>query len=125
MKSLVEYSAGDGSVVLVEVDDEEPGFVRASGADQLAGRAAKTLRDALDVVGPTAQALIEKIESLPRRPAEAVVEFGIRLNGRAGAVIASTEAQGHFKVRLTWRDPAPGQPAGQPVEQEPDGAEEP
>jgi hypothetical protein len=118
VKSLVEFAAGDRSAVVVEIDDEEPGFVRASAAGQLAGRAANTLRDALDVIRPTAQALVETIESLPRRPAEAVVEFGIRLNGRAGAVIASTEAQGHFKVRLTWRDPAAGQPAGD------DGADE-
>jgi Trypsin-co-occurring domain 1 len=106
VKRLLEYEAEDSTTVLVEVDDEEPGFVRASGADRLAGRAAKTLRDALTVIGPTAQVLVERIGHLPTRPSEAVVEFGVRLNGSAGAVIASSEAEGHFKVRLTWRNPA-------------------
>jgi hypothetical protein len=101
VKTLLQYD-DDGSSVIVEVDDQEPGFVRASAADQVA-RAATTLYEALAVIQPTARALLARIEGLPRRPAEATVEFGIRLNGKVGAVVASTEAEGHFRVRLTWQ----------------------
>jgi hypothetical protein len=36
------------------------------------------------------------------------VEFGIRLNAAAGAVIARTQAEGHLQVKLTWTSPGPG-----------------
>ena len=30
------------------------------------------------------------------------MEFGIKLAGEAGAMIAKTSAEGHFTVRLSW-----------------------
>src|SRR5437016_6699421 len=102
MMGLIEYDVGEGRSVLVQVDEEEPGYVRATSVGQLAGRAATSLQDALEIIRPTAQAIIDKIESLARKPNQATVEFGLRLNGKAGAVIASTEAEGHFTVTLTW-----------------------
>jgi hypothetical protein len=30
------------------------------------------------------------------------LEFGVKLAGEAGAIIAKTAAEGHFIVKLTW-----------------------
>ena len=41
-------------------------------------------------------------------PDECELEFGVKLAGEAGAVIARTSAEGHFTVKLSWaRDPTP------------------
>ena len=33
---------------------------------------------------------------------EREIEFGVKLNAAAGAVIAKTSAEGHLTVKLTW-----------------------
>jgi Trypsin-co-occurring domain 1 len=38
------------------------------------------------------------------------VEFGIKLAGEAGALIAKTSAEGHFTVRLSWSPEKPDNP---------------
>ena len=109
MRGLLQFDAGDGEIVVAEVDDEDPGFVRA-GAGELFARAETTLSQALEVLRPTARALIGRVESLDTpKPTTTEMEIGIKLNGRAGAVLASAGGECHIKVRLTWlRQPATG-----------------
>jgi hypothetical protein len=47
-------------------------------------------------------ATLGRLEDLARQPEQVEVEFGIRLNAAAGAVIAPTEAEGHLQLKLTW-----------------------
>lgn len=50
-----------------------------------------------------ATALLEEVRSLAESPDEVGVEFGIKLSGTAGAIIASTAIEAHFKVTLNWK----------------------
>ncbi len=102
MKGLVQFATGDGEVIVVEIDDEDPGFVRAS-AGELVARAETTLTQALEVLRPTARAVIGKIESLDvQKPSSTEMEMGIKLNARTGAVLASAGGECHIRVKLTW-----------------------
>jgi hypothetical protein len=35
------------------------------------------------------------------------IEFGVKLAGEAGAIIAKTSGEGHFTVKLSWTAKAP------------------
>lgn len=106
MKQLAAFASGEGGSVVVEIDDGDPGYDRvARGAGELVADTGKQLGSALEVVRPTADALMEKIGQLAERPEKLEVQFGIRLNAQVGAVIASTQAEGHLQVTLTWTNP--------------------
>jgi hypothetical protein len=104
---LVQFTLPDGSSLLVEVDDQEPGIQRASRVDDLIVQAKHSLDDALDHIRSMAILTLAKLQDLPRRPDDLEVEFGVRLNAEAGAVIAKTQAEGHLKVKLAWRNSTP------------------
>jgi Trypsin-co-occurring domain 1 len=103
MTELVRFDLEGGGSLLVEVDEDEPGIERASRADDLAVRASESLEHALEGIRTAADTTVAKLRGLAEAPDEVQVEFGIRLNARAGAVIARTEAEGHLQVRLAWK----------------------
>ena len=97
---LVEFSSSQGTVV-VELDDDDPGYVRASSGELIA-KAKMGFGQALDVIRPVASTVIERIESLPLKPSRIEIELGIKLNARTGAVLASAGGDCHIKLRLCW-----------------------
>lgn len=82
--------------------DDEPGIERAARVDELVVKARKSLEVAMDQVGVVASATLGKLQDLAQAPEQVEVEFGVRLNAEAGAVIARTQAEGHLQVKLTW-----------------------
>jgi hypothetical protein len=106
VKELAAFGLPEGGAVVVEIDDSDPGYDRvARGAREVVADTGKQFGAALDVIRPTADALIDKIGRLAARPETVEVQLGIRLNAQAGAVIASTQAEGHLQVKLTWTSP--------------------
>jgi hypothetical protein len=107
MDQLLQFESGGGTV-LVEVADDEPGIERAARVDEVVVKARASLEGALDQVRAFANATLLRLEDLARQPEQVEVEFGIRLNAEAGAVIARTQAEGHLQVTLTWTRPEAG-----------------
>lgn len=111
MKKLIEYPLKDGSLVLIEV--EEPDRPPTSTASPMRGipnsqndvieRAIQTFDDALDKVKPAAYAIITKLKESKTPPEQIGLEFGIKFSAKAGAAIASTDAEANFKVTMTWK----------------------
>jgi hypothetical protein len=98
---LLEFDTAFGPV-LVEADEALSGYADI-GRDGVAAKAAATLDAALDVVRPVTSSLIEKFQQTVRPPTELQVEFGIKLTMSTGAVIASSNAEGHIKVVCKWQ----------------------
>jgi len=103
--------------VIVEVDEPV-----TEGGEELAARAGKIavaehgLEESLARVRPAADCLIRTLHGLAVSPDEATIEFGIKLSGKAGAVIASAAVEANFTVTLRWQAKAgssQGQPAGE------------
>jgi hypothetical protein len=105
VSELIGFTTGEGTPVLVELtDDRGAGVERAARRPgELAVQAGKNFDAALDVIRPTADAVIAQVAALARPPEEVAVEFGLKLTLKAGAVIASTEGEAHIQVSLTWR----------------------
>lgn len=103
MKRLVEFPTQNGQTLVIEMDDEPgPGAVRAARPGEVAERAGQTFEAALEAVRTAAEALVTRMRELSERPDEVEIEFGIKLNAQIGAIIASTDAEAHFRVTLTW-----------------------
>lgn len=106
MKRLIEFPLEDGGSVLVEVDEpEQPGMpVRAAtSGSQVAEKAGQTFDAALDRIRPAATVIIQKLRSLHDPPDEVEVEFGLKMNAEAGAVVAAAGVEANYKVTLTWK----------------------
>src|SRR4051812_29664940 len=103
MPDAVQFTLSDGTVVLVA-----PPARAGTGAVGLGSRleaAQKTLREALAPVTSTAAEMIDEFRSLARRPDEVEVSFGVVLDGRLGAVIASANGSAHLDISLRWKSP--------------------
>lgn len=108
MKRYVEFPLEAGGSVLVEVEEPDAagGTVRAGRETDLPERARLTFEAALSRVRPAAESVIGQLRDLADPPDQVGVEFGLKLTGTSGAIIASAGVEANFKVTLTWRRPA-------------------
>lgn len=111
MKRIVEYKMQDGGSIFAEVDVPDTGIGQVSRADGVV-EAAKTFDEALDQITPAAETIITKLRHLATSPDEIGVEFGIKLSGKFGALIASAEGEANFTVTLSWKPDAAANPTG-------------
>jgi hypothetical protein len=109
MGELIGLPVGDGSddFLVVEVDDEEPagGLVLAApgplhGANGIA-KAQVTLEQALGSLKPSLQKIAQVLRELA--PEESEVEFGLKIGGETGVIVAKGTAEVNFVVRMTWK----------------------
>jgi hypothetical protein len=101
-KELVRFKTGGDHSVLVEVTEADAGFVPASRTGDLITEARETFDQALAEVEEAASRALRSFRDGPLRPDGVEITFGVRFNAKVGAVIASTAAEGHLSVRLTW-----------------------
>lgn len=101
-KRIVEIPLDDeGTVVLAELDEDEQAFTPATNLDKVAERFGGSVQAALDkTIKPTALLIMQKLREL--QPTAVEVEFGLQLNGKAGAVFASAGTEAHVQITLTW-----------------------
>jgi hypothetical protein len=101
MPDAVQFTLSDGTVVLVA-----PPARAGTGAVGLGTRleaAERTLRQALAPITSAASEVIDEFRALAQRPDEVEVTFGVVLDGKLGAVIASANASAHLDVSLRWK----------------------
>lgn len=104
MAELLEVPVQGEDVLLVEVDREQlpagDGLVLASNAEGVVGRAAVTLEEAFDHLTPALTVVAERLRTVT--PHAMTVEFGIKLGGETGIILAKGTAEVNFKVSLAW-----------------------
>jgi hypothetical protein len=111
-KQVVEVPLDDQRVVFAEIDADgllDDGLAPIANPEELAQRAGGSVQTAMEsVITPTAETIFGRLEGMVRRPDAVELEFGLSLNGKAGVVFASTEMEGHIKVKLTWNSSGSG-----------------
>ncbi|MBT1003139.1 hypothetical protein KIH31_11025 [Paenarthrobacter sp. DKR-5] len=110
MTEVMRYEVGSG-VVLVEVEDNSYGVEHPLRNEHGIVDAGRRFEDALSVVRSIARATVESLSELPAGKVE--VQFGVKLAGEAGALVAKSSHEGHFAVKLSW-SPEAMIGAGQP-----------
>ena len=105
MKRLIEFTLDDNTTVIVEVDEpqQQSGTVHASKPEEIIEKAQQSFGQAIEKIKPVADCIITKLHDISKQPDEIGVEFGFKLNAKAGVVIASMDTEANFKVTLSWK----------------------
>ena len=103
MKRLIEFPLGDGSTVLVEVDEPPIDGVERVARPGEVIRAETPFSTALSKLRPVAESIFAQLQGMRNQPDEVGVEFAFKLSGKMDFIIASAETEGNFKVSLTWK----------------------
>jgi hypothetical protein len=102
-KRYFEFGTGSGGV-LIESGTQIQGMgpISTNGTIQKTGDAFEAALARLEgVIGPLERQVRDRLEDAK----EVSVEFGIKLAGKAGLVIAESEFEGNFKVTIKWVKP--------------------
>jgi Trypsin-co-occurring domain 1 len=99
--------AGD-DVLVFEVDRGEiaDGLVMASvDPGKVVDRARVTLEEALAKLKPSLRKVVHLLQEMS--PDETLVEFGLKIGGETGVIIAKGTAEVNFTVRMSWKSESP------------------
>lgn len=104
----------EDNLVLFEISTQ--GAIRSSSfkPTELATRSAQALGQAMGAIQTLANRTTETIARLPQPPSEFELEFGIKIDAEAGAIVSKVSAEGNLKVKLVWRQQASPQDGPQP-----------
>lgn len=104
---LVQFPLESGGTITVEVDSAARPVTRGTrgSAAGTIGKAGQTLEQALDSIGPTAAAVVQKLREGVDSPSEIEVAFGVTLKTEAGAIIARVGGEANFQVTARWQRP--------------------
>jgi len=93
---------GKGTQVLVEFP-QKPGVQSVSvDATDVIEKSAEALDKAMDTIHHMAERVTTTIKELAESPSEVQVEFGVKFDAAAGAVIAKLGAEASLTVSLKW-----------------------
>ncbi|MGH3872997.1 MAG: CU044_2847 family protein [Pseudonocardiaceae bacterium] len=93
-----------GDVVVFEVDRSEvPDDLMLASAEpgKVAARARTTLVEALADLKPSLTTVLGMLREMT--PGEMTVEFGVKMGGETGVIIAKGTAEVNFKVTMSWK----------------------
>jgi Trypsin-co-occurring domain 1 len=112
MRRLVEFPLEEGGTVVVDVDEPDGrqsgeavrgDITRRFGRHEIVTRTEETFEAAFARIQPAATAALGSLRTLPDRPHEIEIEFGIQLTAEIGAIVAHTAAGANFRVTLRWK----------------------
>lgn len=108
MKKLVPFDF-ENDQIYIEVEDvrEEEGSGRVGRTDGEPAAGDKRFAAAIAKIKPAAEAVLNTFREI-NTPAEIELEFGIKFNGKVGAVFASVDSEATFKVSLKWVNKSTG-----------------
>jgi DNA-directed RNA polymerase specialized sigma24 family protein len=94
--------AGSEDILVVEVDRSEipEDLVLASEPGKVIARAQVTLEEALEQLKPSLQKVVHLLKELS--PDQTAVEFGLKVGGETGVIVAKGTAEVNFKVTMSW-----------------------
>lgn len=98
---LVRYALSDGGSLLLEVAGDAHGYEQCAREADGVVWAGRTVEAAFAQVIPCARAILGALAAL--QATEVQVEFGVKLSGEAGIVVARSCMEGHFNVRMALR----------------------
>jgi hypothetical protein len=102
---------GGGSLRAEVAEDDLPAVERVGRPGQVVHRGAETLQDALGRLRPAIAAVVDHVRDMAEPPDRITLEFGIKVTGEAGLVVAKAAIEASFTVSVEWSR-APGPPPG-------------
>ena len=78
------------------------GEVKAVKPPDVLRKAKDVIDDASRTIKAIGEQIAECVEQVQRKPDELEVEFGVRVDGEVGAVVATLGSSAHLSVKLRW-----------------------
>jgi Trypsin-co-occurring domain 1 len=98
----VEADSEDVLVVEVDRNEVSDDLVLASpDPGKVVARAQLSLEEALTKLKPSLQKVVHLLKDLS--PDETVIEFGLKMGGETGVILAKGTAEVNFAVRMSWK----------------------
>ncbi|PSN18753.1 hypothetical protein C7271_10840 [filamentous cyanobacterium CCP5] len=70
---------------------------------ELATKSAQALGQAMGTIHALANRTAETIDRLPQKPAEFELEFGIKIDAEAGALVSKVGSEGNLRIKMVWK----------------------
>ncbi|WP_306319945.1 MULTISPECIES: CU044_2847 family protein [unclassified Streptomyces] len=120
MAQLMRIPLKDGKFMVAEVDQtnipKESVVLASPKPGQAVAQATRTLESSLLSLGPALSGLTDTLRVLA--PQTVSVEFGVKLGGETGVILAKGTAEVHFTVKVEW-SPKPPPDSGPPPDNGP------
>jgi hypothetical protein len=99
---VLPVEADSEAILVVEVDRSEisEDLVLASEPGKVIARAQVTLEESLEKLKPALHKVVHLLKELS--PDQTVVEFGLKVGGETGVIVAKGTAEVNFKVTMSW-----------------------
>ena len=96
------FTIDENAPILVEFTPG-PGLKQVSLAPaDLAGKSTEALDSTMNTIHHMAGRVFATVDALANRPTQVDVEFGIKFDAQAGALIAKAGMEASINVKLTW-----------------------
>lgn len=109
MVHYIETLTKNGQTIRIEVDETVrtgAGFARQSPSPDVSSDASKdAYTKMLDAIRGCADGVIDVLQGLDAQPNSASVDFAIKVDAEAGAMIAKSREGAHFRISLSWKQP--------------------
>ena len=106
MTNYIETQARDGSEIRIEVEDVSKigaGFSPKSAPNVTSETAKDAYNQTLNAIRACANGIADTIQSLEMQPNAASIDFAIKIDAEAGAMIAKSREAAQFRVSLSWK----------------------
>ena len=110
MTDYLETSTKDGTIIRIEVDSgskSSTGFGRVTPGSAAGEAAREAYTQVLDTIRACANGMIETVQNLDAAPSSASIDFAIKIDAEAGALVAKRMGEAQFKVSLSWQQAKP------------------
>jgi hypothetical protein len=102
----VQLDRTSSNVVVFEVDEQDVPRsddlqMASDDGSRTAATARRTFEETLNELKPSLHKVVEMLKDLA--PDEASVDFGLKIGGEYGAIIAKGSAEVNFAIHMTWK----------------------
>lgn len=104
-KQFMEFRLEDGGSVIVEGIDTSSTTVTRGGISEKIVESSKTFDEVLQGLKPIASAIQKSLVEI-NNPDEITVEFGVKIGGKTGIILASLETEVNFQISIKWSNKA-------------------
>jgi hypothetical protein len=96
-------TSSEESIVLFEMSDARgKAMATARHPQELATKSAQALVQAMGTIQALANRTSETLAKLPNPPATCELEFGIKMDANAGAIVSHGADEGNLRIKFVW-----------------------
>jgi hypothetical protein len=111
MIEYIETQTTDKTTIRIEVEPGSKttaGFGRhAAATDGTADSSKDSYNQMLNTISTCASGVVDALQNLKTPPSAASIDFAIKIDAEAGAIIAKSPGEAQFKISLSWKQAEP------------------